>query len=142
MTLDRLRIDDGRHLVRLVIDEDATHAAREPRYRVACSCGRMPAFAPASRDDALAAHLGHVGVYLGPPKGPRWMPVGARLVLLVLAMLVIAVGFYLSGLAVVDQYALVDTPAALIRGASMLTGFTFAFALMVAVRRYIAPTRA
>lgn len=142
MTLDRFRIDDGLHLVQLVIDEDATHAASEPRYRVACSCGRMRTFAPGTRDDALAAHGGHVGVYLDPPKGPRWMPLGVRLVLLVLAMLVIAVGFYLGGLAVVDQYALVDAPAALIRGASMLTGFTFAFALMVAVRRYIAPTRA
>jgi len=142
MTLDRLRIDDGRHLVRLVVDEDATHAAREPRYRVSCSCGRMPTYAPATRDDALAAHVGHVGVRLGPSKGPRWMPLGARIALLVLAMGVLFGGCYLAGQALIDHHALVDGQARLVRLGATLAGWTFAFGFMVAVRRYIAPTRA
>lgn len=142
MNLDRLRIDDGRHLVRLVVDEDATHAAREPRYRVSCSCGRMPTYAPATRDDALAAHVGHVGVRLGPSKGPRWMPLGARIALLVLAMGVLFGGCYLAGQALIDHHALVDGQARLVRLGATLAGWTFAFGFMVAVRRYIAPTRA
>ncbi|MGV9814726.1 hypothetical protein ACWDTQ_22835 [Streptomyces cellulosae] len=141
MNLDRFRIDDGRHIPNLVIDEDATHATGQERYTITCSCGRMPNFNPASRDDALTAHLGHVGIDLEPPKGGR-MPLGLRLVLLVTAMLTIAVGFYLGGLAVIDTYTLADGQAAAVRAISMLTGLTFAFALMVAVRRYIAPTRA
>ncbi|GHD52418.1 hypothetical protein [Streptomyces galbus] len=39
--LDRFAIDDGRHLLEVVIDEDASAAAGEAQYRADCSCGRM-----------------------------------------------------------------------------------------------------
>lgn len=132
--LDRFAIDEGRHLPKVVIDEDASTAAGSARFRADCSCGRMPQHSAGTRERALAAHLAHVKTKIGPSKGPKWLPVGARLALLVLAMLAIWTGCYIAGEALADG-------SKIIVGGAALVGFSLAFALMVAMRRYIAPTR-
>lgn len=135
VNLDRFVIDDGRHLPQLVIDEDASTAAGSARFRAGCSCGRMASHPAGTREQALAAHLAHVKTKLGPSKGPKWFPVGARLVVLMLAMLAIWTGCYITG------EMLADGSRVIVAG-SILIGFALAFGLMVATRHYIAPTRA
>ena len=135
LNLDRFAIDDGRHLPQLVIAEDASTAAGRARFRAGCSCGRMSSHPAGTREQALAAHIAHVNTKIGPSKGPKWLPVGARLVLLMLAMLAIWMGCYITG------ETLADGSKVIVAG-SILTGFALAFGLMVATRHYIAPTRA
>ncbi|MFI8944113.1 hypothetical protein [Streptomyces syringium] len=135
LNLDRFAIDDGRHLPQLVISEDASTAAGTARFRAGCSCGRMTSHPAGTREQALAAHLAHVNTKIGPSKGPKWLPVGARLVILMLAMLAIWTGCYITG------EVLADGSKVIVAG-FILTGFALAFGLMVATRRYIAPTRA
>lgn len=133
--LDRFAIDEGRHLPKVVIDEDASTAAGSARFRADCSCGRMPQHSAGTRERALAAHLAHVKTKIGPSKGPKWLPVCARLVILMLAMLAIWTGCYIIG-------EMLANGSKLIVAGSILTGFALAFGLMVATRHYIAPTRA
>jgi hypothetical protein len=140
--LDRYRIDDGRHLPEIVIDEDASTAAGAARWRASCSCDRMPATPPGTRGQALADHLDHARTRLGPPRGPAWLPLEARLVVLLLLMLAVALGCYFGGLVLVDHYALTGPGAMSVRAGSLLGGFSGAFLLMVAARHFIAPTRA
>ncbi|MFK8851122.1 hypothetical protein [Streptomyces sp. Ac-502] len=139
---DRFLIDDGRHLLKVVIDEDASAAAGTARYRAHCSCGRMPAHTPGTGQQALAAHLAHVSTRLGPSRGPTWLPEGARIVLLILGCAALFAGSVAAAFAL-DQGLRLDSPASqLVRVAGVLLGYLLAAALMVAVRRYIAPTRA
>ncbi|MFI8287402.1 hypothetical protein ACIF84_30690 [Streptomyces albidoflavus] len=133
--LERFAVDDGHHLPQLVIDEDASAAAGTARFRAGCSCGTSAPHPAGTREQALAAHLAHVDAKLGPSKGPKWLPVGARLVILMLAMLAIWMGCYITGEMLADG-------SKLIVAGSILTGSALAFGLMVATRRYIAPTRA
>jgi hypothetical protein len=140
--LDRFRIDDGRHLPRLVIDEDASTAASAARFRASCSCGRMPTGPAGTREQALAAHLDHVSTRIGPPRGPAWLPLGARITLLLALMLALALGGYAGGLTLVAHYDLTGPGAASARAGSLLGGFGLAFLLMVTARHFIAPTRA
>ncbi|MBZ2410844.1 hypothetical protein HX747_31020 [Streptomyces sp. L06] len=134
INFDRFAIDDGRHLPKIIIDEDASTAAGAAQYRATCSCGRMPAALAVTGEGALAAHLAHAATKTEPAKGPQWLPVGVRLALLVLAMLAIWVGCYIAGEMLADG-------SKVIVGAAVLVGFALDFALMVATRRYIAPTR-
>jgi hypothetical protein len=140
--LDRFAIDDGRHLPKVVIDEDASAAAGTARFRVACSCGRMPRQPAGSRDEALATHIAHVNTKIGPSKGPEWLPVGARLVILAVAMLVVWGACYATGQVITHDQELTGATAMTVLGVSHLAGLALAFGLMVAARRYIAPTRA
>ncbi|WP_186782499.1 hypothetical protein [Streptomyces sp. CBG9] len=133
--LDRFAVDDGHHLPQLVIDEDASSAAGTARFRAGCSCGRMAPHPAGTREQALTAHLAHVNTKLGPSKGPKWLPVGARIIILMLAMLAIWMGCYITGEMLADG-------SKLIVAGSILIGAALAFGLMVAMRRYIAPTRA
>ncbi|MCW8383924.1 hypothetical protein [Streptomyces justiciae] len=139
--LDRFAIDDGRHLPKIVIDEDASTAADTARYRAACSCGRMPQQPAGTRAQALAAHLAHVNTKIGPPKGPQWLPVGARIVILLVAMLAIWGACYATGQIITHDQALTGAAAKGVVGGSQLMGLVLALGLMVGVRRYIAPTR-
>ncbi|WP_149561557.1 hypothetical protein [Streptomyces cacaoi] len=138
--LDRFAIDDGRHLPDLVIDEDASTAAGTARYRVTCSCDRMPHHTAGTRDQALAAHIAHVNTRLGPSKGPAWLPVGARVILLLVAMVMLWAACYITGRTAVDSTGLTGAAANSVLVGSVLAGFALAFGLMVTVRRYIAPT--
>ncbi|MGW0651324.1 hypothetical protein ACWD4T_21340 [Streptomyces umbrinus] len=140
--LDRFAIDDGRHLPDIVIDEDASTRAASARFRAACSCGRMPLHPAGSRDQALAAHIAHVNTRTGPSKGPDWLPLEARLVLLVLGCAALWAGAFIGALTLADAMHLTGTGAAGARVGGVLTGFAAAGCLMVAVRHYIAPTRA
>jgi hypothetical protein len=142
MIPDRFLIDDGLHLPEIVADEDASTRAGTARFRASCSCRRMPLSPPADRGQALAAHLDHVRTRLAPSRGPSWLPVGVRIVVLLLLMLAVALACYLGGLALVDAYALTGASAASVRVGSVLGGFALAFLLMVAARHFIAPTRA
>ncbi|MFD5342972.1 hypothetical protein [Streptomyces anulatus] len=138
---DRFAIDDGRHLPQPVIDEDASTAAGTARFRAECSCGRMPQHPAGTRDQALAAHIAHVNTKIGPAKGPEWLPVGARVAILAVTMLVIWGTCYATGQTVTHDQDLTGATAKTVLGASHLAGLVLAFGLMVAVRRYIAPTR-
>lgn len=140
--LDRFAIDDGRHLPAFVIDEDASSAAGEARYRAACSCGRMPPMPAGPQEQARAAHLAHVKTRLHPSKGPAWLPEGARIALLALAMLATFAASYAGGQVIIHDQDITGATANLVIVSSVLSGYTLAFGLMVAVRRYIAPTRA
>ncbi|ALV39324.1 hypothetical protein [Streptomyces sp. CdTB01] len=140
--LDRFAIDDGRHLLEIVIDEDASAAAGEAQYRADCSCGRMPHRPAGTRDQALATHIAHVNTRIGPSKGPDWLPLGARLVLLFLGCMALWAGSFVGALELADAMHLTGSGAAGARVGGVLTGFVAAGCLMVAVRRYIAPTRA
>ncbi|GAA2686819.1 hypothetical protein [Streptomyces lunalinharesii] len=139
--IDRFIIDDGRHLPEFVIVEDASTAAGAARYQVACSCGRMPKHAAGTQDEALATHMAHVQTKVGPSKGPKWLPEGARVALLAAAMMVGWGACYAAGNIVVADQALTGAAAKTVLGGAVLLGFTLDFALMVATRRYIAPTR-
>ncbi|MEU8478106.1 hypothetical protein [Streptomyces hygroscopicus] len=140
--LDRFAIDDGCHLPEVVIDEDASTAAGTARFRATCSCGRMPRQGAGTREQALASHLAHVNTKIGPSKGPEWLPVGARVVILVVAMLIVWGACYATGQFVTHDQDLTGATAKTVLGGSHLAGLALAFGLMVAVRRYIAPTRA
>ena len=139
--LDRFAIDDGRHLPEIVIDEDSSTAAGTARYRAACSCGRMPQQPGGTHDQALAAHLAHVNTKICPPKGPQWLPAGARLVILAAAMLAIWGTCYATGQIITHDQALTGAAAKGALVGAHLAGLVLAFGLMLAVRRYIAPTR-
>ncbi|HWU11560.1 MAG TPA: hypothetical protein VN520_35285 [Streptomyces sp.] len=136
---DRFLIDDGRHLPTYVIDEDASRIAGEARWRANCSCDRMPDHPAGSREQTLIAHLAHVSKQLSPAAGPEWLPPGARLVLLLFAMLAIWAACYVAGVLVTQQTDLTD---GVIRAGAHLTGIALAFGFMVLTRRFIAPTRA
>ncbi|MEU9405796.1 hypothetical protein AB0E08_08825 [Streptomyces sp. NPDC048281] len=141
--LDRFAIDDGLHLPRIVISEDASAAAGgEARFRADCSCGRMPPHPAGTRDQALAAHTAHVSTRIGPSKGPQWMPLGTRLVLLILSCMALCAGAYAGSLALTEAMNLTGAGAGAVRIGGVLTGFAGAGCLMVAVRHCIAPTRA
>ncbi|GGN41088.1 hypothetical protein [Streptomyces fuscichromogenes] len=141
--LDRFAIDDGLHLPRIVISEDASAAAGgDARFRADCSCGRMPPHPAGTRDQALAAHIAHVSTRTGPSKGPEWLPLDARVILLLLGCMALWAGSYTGSLALTDAMHLTGVGAAGIRIGGVLTGFAAAGCLMVAVRHYIAPTRA
>ncbi|MGA5202776.1 hypothetical protein [Streptomyces variegatus] len=140
--LERFKIDDGRHFPAVRIDEDASTAAGAARWRAACSCGRMPAHPAGTRAQALAAHVDHARTRLGPTRGPAWLPVGVRIVVLLLLMLAVALACYFGGLALVEGYDLTGARAASVRAGSVLGGFASAFGLMVAARHFIAPTQA
>ncbi|MEV7417716.1 hypothetical protein [Streptomyces sp. NPDC089919] len=140
--LDRFAIDDGRHLPQLVINEDASATAGTARYTASCSCGRMPGQTAGTRDQALAAHLAHVTTRTGPSKGPHWLPVGARLLILAGAMALVWGLCFTAGQIITDTQDLTGAAAKAVLAGAHLTGLLLAFGLMVAVRRYIAPTRA
>lgn len=139
---DRFLIDDGRHLPNYVIDEDASRAAGEARWRATCSCDRMPYHLAGSRDQAVTAHLIHVSERLAPAAGPEWLPPGTRLVLLLLAMLAIWAACYVAGVLVTQQTDLTGAASKAVLAGAHLTGMVLAFGLMVLARRFIAPTRA
>ncbi|MFJ2819122.1 hypothetical protein [Streptomyces sp. NPDC087294] len=138
---DRFVIDDGRHLPKPVIDEDASTAAGTARFRAECSCGRMPQHPAGTREQALAAHIAHVNAKTGPSRGPEWLPVGARVVILAVAMLVVWGACYATGQIITHDQGLTGATAKTVLGGSHLAGLALAFGLMVTVRRYIAPTR-
>ncbi|MGW0844299.1 hypothetical protein ACWD26_30000 [Streptomyces sp. NPDC002787] len=139
---DRFAIDDGRHLPEVVIDEDASTVAGTARFRATCSCGRMPQLPAGTREEALVAHLAHVQTKIGPSRGPQWLPVGARLIILAVAMLVIWGACYATGEVIAHGQDLTGAIAKTVVGGSHLVGLALAFGLMVGARRYIAPTRA
>ncbi len=142
LNLDRFAIDDGRHLPQLVIAEDASTAAGLARFRAGCSCGRMSSHPAGTREQALAAHIAHVNTKIGPSKGPEWLPVGARVVILAVVMLIVWGACYATGQFVAHDQGLTGATAKTVLGGSHLAGLALAFGLVVAVRRYIAPTRA
>lgn len=140
--LDRFIIDDGRHLPQPVIDEDASRGAGTARFRAACSCGRLPRLPAGTREEALAIHLAHVSARTGPSKGPRWLPESVHPALLVLAMLLICGACLTTAQLIVHAQQLDGAAAKAVTGGSVPFAFLLAFSLMVAVRNYIAPTRA
>ncbi|MBD3004833.1 hypothetical protein [Streptomyces sp. 5-10] len=137
----KFTIDDGLHLPQIVIDEDASTIAGTAQYRATCSCDQMPRHPAGTHDQALAAHIAHISTRLGPSKGPEWLPVGARLVILMVAMSIVWGVFYITGQAVIHQHHLAGATAKALIAGFHLTGLASAFGLMVAARRYIAPTR-
>ncbi|MEU2514716.1 hypothetical protein [Streptomyces syringium] len=139
--LERFAIDDGHHSPTLIIDEDASTVAGAARFRSSCSCGRMPHHPAGSRDQAVAAHLAHVSTRLGPSRGPAWLPVEARLLLLFVGCLALSAAGLLGSMALVEKLHLAGSASLGIPASGILAGFAAAGCLMVAVRRFIAPTR-
>ncbi|MFD8385246.1 hypothetical protein ACFV2X_43140 [Streptomyces sp. NPDC059679] len=90
---------------------------------------------------ALAAHIAHVNTKIGPSKGAEWLPVGARVVILAVTMLIIWGACYATGQTITHSQDLTGTTAMAVVGGSHIAGLLLAFALMVGMRRYIAPTR-
>ncbi|WP_446045343.1 hypothetical protein [Streptomyces olivaceus] len=142
LNLDRYIIDDGRHLPQIVIDEDASTAAGAARYRSGCACGRMLSLPPGTHENALNVYLAHIDAQTGPAKGPEWLPVGVRVALLALVMVIAWGACFVAGQIVAHHQDLTGASAVAVRGGSDLAGLALAFGLMVAARRYIAPTRA
>lgn len=140
--LERFTIDDGRHLPTLVVDKDASTAAGTARVRAVCSCRWEQGAPPGTREEAFAHYLDHARTRTGPSRGPAWLPVEVRIVVLLLLMLAVALGGYAGGLVLVDHHGMTGTAAMVVRGGSVLVGFGGAFAVMVAARHFIAPTRA
>lgn len=138
--LNRYRIDDGAHWPRFTIDEDASAAAGIARYRAACSCGRLPETPPGDHDQAVTAHLAHAMTKIGPTRGPAWLPLGVRIALLLVGMFLLWGGWYAGGQYVVHDFALTGGASVGVIGGCHVTGLLSAFALMVGVRHYIAPT--
>ena len=138
--LDRFVIDAGRHLPQLVIAEDASTTAGTAHFQARCSCGRMPHHPAGTREQALAAHITHVNAKIGPSKGPEWLPVSVRVVILMAAMLIIWGACYATDRIVAQD--LTGATAKTVLGSSHLVGLALAFGLMVAARRYIGPTHA
>ncbi|MFI8515367.1 hypothetical protein ACIGHB_29985 [Streptomyces sp. NPDC085460] len=139
MMLGRSAPDDGRHLPALVIAEDASVIAGAARYKATCSCGYTGTQSHATHEEALAEHFAHAATRLGPPAGPVWLPLGARLVILVSGMLLLWAGCFTVGQLLAQD--LTGTFAAAVRAGSALAGLAAAGGLMVGVRRYIAPIR-
>lgn len=137
---DRFVIDDGRHLVRISTDREASAAAGAVLFRATCSCGLMDLSEPMDHHAALRAHMGHVETRIGPQKGPAWLPEGARIIMLMVAMMSVWAGIFIAGYVVAR--GLDGTAADLTRAAFTVMGMGAAFTLMVGMRRYIAPTRA
>ncbi|MFJ8785790.1 hypothetical protein [Streptomyces sp. NPDC102476] len=135
-------VDDGRHLPTYVIDEDASRAAGEDRWRATCSCDRMPAHAAGSREHALLAHLAHVSERLAPASGRKRLPSDARVVLLLLAMLAVWAACDVAGVLLAQAMDLMGAVHKAVLAGAHLTGMALAFGLMVLARRFIAPTRA
>lgn len=125
--LDRFLIDDGGHLPTPAIEENSSFLHGQARYRAACSCGRMPAHPPGSREEAERAHARHAATRLGPER------LGLRLSALVVAMLAVWGTCYATGRSLSGSSAVLAV--------SHLAGLALAFNLMVAARRFIAPTR-
>ncbi|MET9776154.1 hypothetical protein ABZ023_18170 [Streptomyces sp. NPDC006367] len=123
----RFLIDDGRHLPAFTIDEDNSFLHGQARYRAECSCGRMPPHLPGSREEAERAHARHATTRLGPER------LGLRLVTLTAVMLATWGACYATGRFLSDSKTVL--------AASHLVGVALAFGLMVAARRFIAPTR-
>ncbi|MFI5987297.1 hypothetical protein ACIBEA_41310 [Streptomyces sp. NPDC051555] len=123
------------------MDEDASTAAGTARFRAECSCGRLPRTAAGTRDQAAADHLAHAASRLAVARGPARLPLGARTTILVTAMLAVWAASYATGQALTDHYGLDGATAKALLAGSHLAGLTVAFGLMVALRRFIAPTR-
>ncbi|MFG2978751.1 hypothetical protein ACGFYY_37915 [Streptomyces sp. NPDC048331] len=138
---DRFAIDDGRHIPQIVIDEDASTAAGTARFRAECSCGRLTRAAAGTRDQATAAHLAHAESRLAAARGPARLPLGTRTSALVAAMLAIWALCYATGATITGHYGLTGTTAKAVLAGSHLAGLALGFGLMVAARRFIAPTR-
>ncbi|MEW2493929.1 hypothetical protein AB0942_10320 [Streptomyces nodosus] len=139
---DRFLIDDGRHLPTYVIDEDASRATGDARWRTTCSCDRMPGHPAGTREQALIAHLAHVSERLSPVSAPERLPSGARVVLLLLAMLAVWAACYIAGILLIQEADLRGMVSKAVLAGAHLTGVALAFGLMVLARRFIAPTRA
>ncbi|MEW2434348.1 hypothetical protein AB0952_09205 [Streptomyces caniferus] len=135
--LDGFAIDDGNHRPKIIPDDDASVAAGAARYAAECSCGRWPRKVYDDRHQALSGHLAHVTSRLGPSKGPGWLPVGLRLFLLAAAMMLVWAASFATGHVIGRS----TSNSGLVLAAFHLLGLGLAFGLMVAVRRYIAPTR-
>ncbi|WP_328638400.1 hypothetical protein [Streptomyces canus] len=140
--LERFKIDDGRHLPDLLVDEDASAAAGIVLRRAVCSCGWKQDAPVGTREEAFARYLDHARTRLGPTRGPDWLPVGVRIALLLVAMVAFAMGCYVGGLAVISRLDLTGPGDAIARVTAVGLAFSAAFTLMVAARHYIAPTRA
>lgn len=137
----RFAMDDGRHWPpEIVIDEDASTAVGRARYRATCICGTVSEAAD-SLEEARLQHIAHINTRLGPSRGPAWLPLEARIVLLMSAMLMICLACYASGELITHSYTLTGTFGGVIQAGSVIVGFALAFGLMVAVRRFIGPTR-
>ncbi|MFJ8676719.1 hypothetical protein [Streptomyces sp. NPDC093589] len=134
--LARFAIDDGNHRPKIVPDDDASVAAGAARYAAECSCGRWPRTVYDNPHQAITSHLAHITSRLGPSKGPAWLPVGLRIFLLTAAMMLIWAASYATGHVIARS-----TGHSGLVAAFHLLGIGLAFGLMVAVRRYIAPTR-
>ncbi|WP_346406808.1 hypothetical protein [Mycolicibacterium conceptionense] len=132
--LARFTMDDGWHAPEIILDEDACTTAGRAQYRSKCSCGVVSP-ATDSAMDALVAHTAHVDNCLGPSH------LGVRIALLMSVMLMICVGCYMIGELLTHSYSLAGTTAAIVRAGSCIVGFAMAFSLMLAVRRFIGPTR-
>jgi len=139
---DRFVIDDGHHLPRIVIDEDASTSIGTALWRAECSCGRMTHHISGTPEGALAAHLDHASTRTVPPKGPARLPLGARTAILMTVMFIICAGSFVAGRIVIDVQDLTGTAARAVSAGSVLAGVAVAFTVMVAARHYIAPTRA
>lgn len=142
INLDRFIIDDARHLPQFVIVEDASTSAGTARFRAECSCGRMPLLPAGTHRQAVDAHIAHVNHKLDAPKGPKWLPLNARIALLLTAMMTVWGGCYAVGQIITHDSALSGAAIKTIVVTAHLTGLLLALTLMVAARRYIAPTRA
>lgn len=135
--LERWAIDDGLHAPR--IEDDIVASVREGRdvVVVTCGCGGMAA-ASVPRAARLAPHAQHLrdGQRL---KGPAGLPVGARVVLLMLADIGLLLLLQVAGDSVVPHPH--GLPTVLARLAFVLAGFAAVAVLTVSLCRYIAPGR-
>ncbi|MFF3547616.1 hypothetical protein ACFYXD_38015 [Streptomyces platensis] len=131
---ERFQIDDGRHLLQMVIAEDASTAAGAARYLARCSCGHAPDVVAETKEGALSQHMQHVRVRTATPRGAGW-----HLALLVVGCLALCIGSVI-GTQIIAAH-LDGAAVYVVRAVGPLIGFAASFGAMVATRRFIAPTR-
>ncbi|MFI0742320.1 hypothetical protein ACH4PU_30240 [Streptomyces sp. NPDC021100] len=134
--LERYAIDDGHHVPEIVISEDTSAAAGTARYAARCSCGHVSHSPDGSPEAALAAHCAHVNTRLGPTH------VGLRTALLFVGCMAVWAAVLTGSVQLAHGLELSHTAIKVATACGTLLGAAGAFGLMVACRRFIAPTRA
>ncbi|MFJ5926444.1 hypothetical protein ACIQF6_27965 [Kitasatospora sp. NPDC092948] len=118
-------MDDGRHGPVREIDPLASALAGENVTHLVCQCGEV------TKD--LAGHAVHARAVLQVP-GPAWLPVGARLALLLASGVALAIGMML-----IAENLLTGTARLVVLGLAGPGAFGVTMGLAVLLRPYIVP---
>ncbi|MFD9685118.1 hypothetical protein ACFXPX_04465 [Kitasatospora sp. NPDC059146] len=123
--MGRPPMDDGRHGPVRELDPIASARAGEAVHRMVCQCGEPTG--------DFAGHAIHAREVLQVP-GPAWLPVGARLALLLAGGVALAIGLML-----IADNLLTGTARLVLLGLAGPTAFGATMGLAVLLRPYIVP---